>query len=75
MKAQFNLATAYGASPKYGAVKEIELLQIELVKMQAWVKEVGDRVVMKRDLQIAREIQTWLLPGAPPQRIIACKVT
>jgi sigma-B regulation protein RsbU (phosphoserine phosphatase) len=22
---------------------------------------------MKRDLQIAREIQTWLLPGAPPQ--------
>jgi phosphoserine phosphatase RsbU/P len=29
--------------------------------------EIGDRVVMKRDLQIAREIQTWLLPGAPPQ--------
>jgi len=29
--------------------------------------EVADRVVMKRDLQIAREIQTWLLPGAPPQ--------
>jgi phosphoserine phosphatase RsbU/P len=29
--------------------------------------EIGDRVVMKRDLQIAREIQTWLLPGTPPQ--------
>jgi serine phosphatase RsbU (regulator of sigma subunit) len=29
--------------------------------------EIGDRVVMKRDLQIAKEIQTWLLPGAPPQ--------
>jgi serine phosphatase RsbU (regulator of sigma subunit) len=29
--------------------------------------EIADRVVMKRDLQIAREIQTWLLPGAPPQ--------
>src|ERR1700675_2644673 len=28
--------------------------------------EIADRVVMKRDLQIAREIQTWLLPGAPP---------
>lgn len=28
--------------------------------------EVGDRVVMKRDLQIAREIQMWLLPNAPP---------
>ncbi len=29
--------------------------------------EIADRVVMKRDLEIAREIQTWLLPGAPPQ--------
>src|SRR5271168_881376 len=29
--------------------------------------EIADRVVMKRDLQIAREFQTWLLPGAPPQ--------
>jgi serine phosphatase RsbU (regulator of sigma subunit) len=31
------------------------------------VLEIADRVVMKRDLQIAREIQTGLLPGAPPQ--------
>ena len=31
------------------------------------VLEIADRVVMKRDLQIAREIQTWLLPGASPQ--------
>ena len=31
------------------------------------VLEVGDRVVMKRDLQIAREIQAWLLPADPPQ--------
>jgi len=29
--------------------------------------EVADRVVMKRDLEIAREIQVWLLPGVPPQ--------
>jgi phosphoserine phosphatase RsbU/P len=29
--------------------------------------EVADRVVMKRDLQIAREIQSWLLPSSPPQ--------
>ena len=28
--------------------------------------EVGDRVVMKRDLQIAKEIQAWLLPGQAP---------
>ncbi len=30
------------------------------------IAEVGDRVVMKRDLQIAKEIQTWLLPASPP---------
>jgi phosphoserine phosphatase RsbU/P len=30
------------------------------------ILEVADRVVMKRDLQIAREIQTWLLPNEPP---------
>jgi len=28
--------------------------------------EVGDRVVMKRDLQIAKEIQSWLLPPQAP---------
>jgi sigma-B regulation protein RsbU (phosphoserine phosphatase) len=31
------------------------------------ILEVADRVVMKRDLQIAKEIQTWLLPSTPPQ--------
>jgi sigma-B regulation protein RsbU (phosphoserine phosphatase) len=30
------------------------------------ILEVGDRVVMKRDLQIAREIQGWLLPNEAP---------
>jgi serine phosphatase RsbU (regulator of sigma subunit) len=29
--------------------------------------EVADRVVMKRDLEIARDIQSWLLPAIPPQ--------
>src|SRR5579863_7447586 len=29
--------------------------------------EVADRVVMKRDLEIARDIQKWLLPATPPQ--------
>jgi hypothetical protein len=29
--------------------------------------EVADRVVMKRDLEIARDIQKWLLPAKPPQ--------
>ncbi len=29
--------------------------------------EISDRVVMKRDLEIARDIQRWLLPSTPPQ--------
>jgi phosphoserine phosphatase RsbU/P len=29
--------------------------------------EIADRVVMKRDLEIARDIQSWLLPPAPPE--------
>jgi sigma-B regulation protein RsbU (phosphoserine phosphatase) len=28
--------------------------------------EIADRVVMKRDLEIARDIQSWLLPANPP---------
>jgi phosphoserine phosphatase RsbU/P len=38
-----------------------------LVLLLLLVLEIADRVVMKRDLQIAKEIQTWLLPGTPPQ--------
>ncbi|HWF92162.1 MAG TPA: SpoIIE family protein phosphatase, partial [Terriglobales bacterium] len=29
--------------------------------------EIADRVVMKRDLEIARDIQSWLLPPIPPE--------
>ncbi|MGC2451106.1 MAG: PP2C family protein-serine/threonine phosphatase, partial [Candidatus Sulfotelmatobacter sp.] len=38
-----------------------------LILLLLLMLEIADRVVMKRDLQIAKEIQTWLLPGAPPQ--------
>jgi sigma-B regulation protein RsbU (phosphoserine phosphatase) len=31
------------------------------------VLELADKVTMKRDLEIAREIQRWLVPEAPPQ--------
>jgi serine phosphatase RsbU (regulator of sigma subunit) len=31
------------------------------------VLELADRVTMKRDLEIAREIQRWLVPESPPQ--------
>jgi serine phosphatase RsbU (regulator of sigma subunit) len=29
--------------------------------------ELADRVTMKRDLEIAREIQSWLVPSRPPE--------
>ena len=29
--------------------------------------ELADKVIMKRDLEIAREIQSWLVPSAPPE--------
>jgi hypothetical protein len=28
--------------------------------------ELADRVTMKRDLEIARDIQSWLMPSAAP---------
>ena len=28
--------------------------------------ELADKVIMKRDLEIAREIQSWLVPSEPP---------
>jgi sigma-B regulation protein RsbU (phosphoserine phosphatase) len=45
------------------------------IKLRAWgiailfvllALELADRVTMKRDLQIAREIQEWLVPDHPP---------
>lgn len=41
----------------YGALGILFLLALEL----------ADRVVLKRDLQIAHEIQGWLLPSTPPR--------
>lgn len=41
----------------FGAIAFLILLALEL----------ADRVTMKRDLEIAKEIQTWLMPAAPPR--------
>ncbi len=57
----------------YHAGGEIHVIELDLhfwgglLLFLLLMLEIADRVVMKRDLQIAREIQTWLLPGAPPQ--------
>jgi len=53
----------------HGQVKVFELDGAEwaaLVLLLLVILEVADRVVMKRDLQIAKEIQEWLLPANPP---------
>ncbi len=55
---------------KSGTVKIFALdfhLYGGLLMFALLILEVADRVVMKRDLQIAKEIQTWLLPAHPPQ--------
>ncbi|MES2219500.1 MAG: hypothetical protein V4587_00860 [Acidobacteriota bacterium] len=52
-----------------GQLKIFELDGAEwaaLVLLLLVILEVADRVVMKRDLQIAKEIQEWLLPANPP---------
>jgi sigma-B regulation protein RsbU (phosphoserine phosphatase) len=38
-----------------------------LVLFMLLALELADRVTMKRDLEIAREIQQWLVPSEPPQ--------
>ena len=38
-----------------------------IILLALLVLEISDRVTMKRDLEIAREIQLWLVPEAPPQ--------
>jgi hypothetical protein len=53
----------------HGELRVFELDGAEwaaLVLLLLVILEVADRVVMKRDLQIAKEIQEWLLPANPP---------
>src|SRR6201993_3304312 len=56
-----------GSGGEFYAVKFDLHFWAGLLLLLLLILEIADRVVMKRDLQIAREIQTWLLPGAPPQ--------
>src|ERR1041385_697982 len=54
---------------KGGAVHGISIdlhFYAGLILLVLLMLEVADRVVMKRDLEIARDIQSWLLPTNPP---------
>jgi hypothetical protein len=62
--------SAFEVAGEHGKVYAVEFdlhFWGALVLLVLLMLEIADRVVMKRDLQIAREIQTWLLPGVPPQ--------
>jgi sigma-B regulation protein RsbU (phosphoserine phosphatase) len=53
-----------------GAVRTVQLdlhFWGGLLLLVVLLLELADRVVMKRDLEIAKDIQSWLLPGAPLQ--------
>jgi sigma-B regulation protein RsbU (phosphoserine phosphatase) len=38
----------------------------DLMLVALFLLELADKVTMKRDLEIAREIQSWLIPSSPP---------
>ena len=63
-------AGEYSNSDRSGHV-EIHMLDMHvwggLLLLAVLLLELADRVVMKRDLEIAKDIQAWLLPGAPLQ--------
>jgi serine phosphatase RsbU (regulator of sigma subunit) len=67
------LVLPHGGFEYSGEAGKIQVVEFDfhfwaaLLLLLLLMLEIADRVVMKRDLQIAREIQTWLLPGAPPQ--------
>jgi sigma-B regulation protein RsbU (phosphoserine phosphatase) len=57
----------------HGKAGEVEVVEFDfrfyggVVLFVLLMLEIADRVVMKRDLEIARDIQRWLLPATPPQ--------
>jgi hypothetical protein len=62
-----------GGFSYHGKSGQIEIVELDLrfwggaVLFVLLMLEVADRVVMKRDLEIARDIQRWLLPAGPPK--------
>lgn len=54
---------------KFGKNAELDLnftIFSVLVLLLLLALELADKVTMKRDLEIAREIQSWLIPSTPP---------
>lgn len=57
----------------HGSNGELQVVELDfhffggLLLLLVLMLEVADRVVMKRDLEIARDIQRWLLPATAPE--------
>ncbi|MFY9674504.1 MAG: PP2C family protein-serine/threonine phosphatase [Terriglobales bacterium] len=59
---------SYNTGKDHFEVHELDLhVYGALLILTVLLLELADRVVMKRDLEIAKDIQSWLLPGAPLQ--------
>jgi sigma-B regulation protein RsbU (phosphoserine phosphatase) len=56
----FNLGNGTVVEVKFAAIAAFMFLLLLSL-------ELADKVTMKRDLEIAREIQTWLVPSEPPE--------
>jgi len=50
-----------------GLPRPVEFLIAVLGLIVLLALELAERVTMKRDLEIARDIQSWLLPDSPPE--------
>ena len=61
-----------GGFSYHGKADEVEVVEFDFhffggaLLFILLMLEIADRVVMKRDLEIARDIQGWLLPPTPP---------
>jgi sigma-B regulation protein RsbU (phosphoserine phosphatase) len=59
---------SYNDRPGHVEIFELDFHVVGgLLLLLVLLLELADRVVMKRDLEIAKDIQAWLLPGAPLQ--------
>ncbi len=62
-----------GGFSYHGKSNDVEVVEFDLrfyggaLLFILLMLEIADRVVMKRDLEIARDIQSWLLPANPPE--------
>ncbi len=60
------LAVAFAIFSQFRDQTVLALLVLSLALLLLLALELADRVIMKRDLEIAREIQRWLIPALPP---------